>query len=203
MAVNFYTDINADAFVKEGGTSTQYLMADGSTTTSAGGSSPWTTDTNGITYTGAVGINTASQSGFKLVVGGKSRFYGETRVSANLDVDLDLDVLGDAFIGGDLSAGGEIQLNGNDILTEGGDILDVNDQSGANESLLQSNGSGGGVQWKTINAASFSAVTSVTTGEPSGSSTIINIVQISKTDYDTADGAGTLVAGTAYLIYAG
>lgn len=60
MAVNFYTDINADSFVKEGGTSSQYLMADGSTTTSSGGSSPWTTDTNGITYTaGGVGIGAA------------------------------------------------------------------------------------------------------------------------------------------------
>ena len=36
MAVNFYTAINAESFVKDGGTSTEYLMADGSTTTFAG-----------------------------------------------------------------------------------------------------------------------------------------------------------------------
>tara|TARA_R110002072_G_scaffold80173_2_gene184466 strand:- start:140 stop:955 length:816 start_codon:yes stop_codon:yes gene_type:complete len=36
MAVNFYTTINAESFVKDGGTSTEYLMADGSTTTFAG-----------------------------------------------------------------------------------------------------------------------------------------------------------------------
>jgi hypothetical protein len=45
-------------------------------------------------------------------------------------------------------------------------------------------------------------VTSVTTGEPFGSSTITNIVQISKTNYDNADQAGNLVTGTAYLIFA-
>ena len=36
MAVNFYTAINAQSFVKDGGTSTEYLMADGSTTTFVG-----------------------------------------------------------------------------------------------------------------------------------------------------------------------
>lgn len=36
MAVKFYTAINANSFVKDGGASTEYLMADGSTTTFAG-----------------------------------------------------------------------------------------------------------------------------------------------------------------------
>ena len=63
-------NVEADSFIKDGGTSSQYLMADGSTTTSAGGSSPWTTDTNGITYTaGNVGIGSASISQADLVVG--------------------------------------------------------------------------------------------------------------------------------------
>ncbi len=200
MAVNFYTDINAKSFVKAGGLSTQYLMADGSTTTSAGGSSPWTTDTNGITYTaGGVGIGRASEALFDLVVDGLSRFYNDVRVSANLDVDGDLNMLG-----------GDIDLNGNNLLMNDGDIemssgniYDNNDVAGTNSQILVSKGAGNGVRWQTITAGNLNAVTSVTTGEPSGSSTINNIVQISKTNYDAAETAGTLVTGTAYLIYAG
>ncbi len=198
MAVNFYTDINADSFVKEGGTSTQYLMADGSTTTSSGGSSPWTTDTNGITYTaGNVGIGMASVGTIDLAVDGFVRFYDELRVNGNTQIDAELSVLGDTSLSGDLS------LNGNDVLTEGGDIFDNTDSTGTTSQILVSKGAGNGVRWQTISASAIDAVTSVTTGEPSGSAAIINIVQISKSDYDTAEAAGNLVTGTAYLIYAG
>jgi len=88
MAVQFYTGINADSFVKTGGLSTQYLMADGSTTTSAGGSSPWTTDSNGITYTaGNVGIGTSSHSSADLHVGSNGMLCdGNAKVSGQLEI---------------------------------------------------------------------------------------------------------------------
>ena len=88
MAVQFYTGINADSFVKVGGTSTQYLMADGSVTTSSGGSSPWSTDTNGIAYTaGNVGIGTASipQADLKVGTGG-FMCEGNSKVSGNFEL---------------------------------------------------------------------------------------------------------------------
>ena len=197
MAANFYTGIVADSFTKEGGLSTQYLMADGSTTTSAGGSSPWTTDTNGITYTaGNVGIGMASVVGIDLAVDGFVRLYNELRVNDNTSLDGELSVLGSATLNADVS------MNGSDIYTDGGDIIDNNDTAGAVNSFLMSKGAGNGVRWIPVNAASFSAVTSLTTGEPTGSATITNIVKISKANYDAADTAGTLVVGTAYLIFA-
>ena len=89
MAVQFYTGINADSFVKTGGLSTQYLMADGSTTTSAGGSSPWTTDTNGITYTaGNVGIGTSSHSTADLQIGSNGMLCdGNAKVGGELEIN--------------------------------------------------------------------------------------------------------------------
>lgn len=85
-------DITADSFVKDGGTSSQYLMADGSVSTGGGGSSPWSTDTNGITYTaGNVGIGTASDNNVDLLVGsngiealGGMKVGGSTRLDGAL-----------------------------------------------------------------------------------------------------------------------
>jgi hypothetical protein len=192
MAANFYTGIVADSFTKEGGLSTQYLMADGSTTTSSGGSSPWTTDTYGITYTaGNVGIGMASGSTIDLVVAGTVRFYDELRVNGNVDMDGTLSVVGA------IEAGDELTMGGNDILTEGGGIKDNNSSAGTNNQILGSKGSGNGIRW-----VDFPGLISTITGEPTGSSTISNIVQISKANYDAADTAGTLVTGTAYLIFA-
>jgi len=192
MAANFYTGIVADSFTKEGGLSTQYLMADGSTSTGSGGSSPWTTDTNGITYTaGNVGIGMASVSTIDLAVDGNVRLYSDLRLNGNAQMDGDVDILGTTSLGGDLS------MNGEDILTEGGDIFDNNDGSGSANQILTSKGAGQGVRW-----LDFPGLVSSTTGEPTGSSTISNIVQISKANYDAADTAGTLVTGTAYLIFA-
>jgi hypothetical protein len=192
MAANFYTGIVADSFTKEGGLSTQYLMADGSTTTSSGGSSPWTTDTYGITYTaGNVGIGMASGSTIDLVVAGAVRFYDELRVNGNVDMDGTLSVVGA------IEAGDELTMGGNDILTEGGGIKDNNSSAGTNNQILGSKGSGNGIRW-----VDFPGLISTITGEPTGSSTISNIVQISKANYDAADTAGTLVTGTAYLIFA-
>lgn len=151
---------------------------------------------NDSRVTGRLGINMAPVSGIDLAVDGFVRFYDELRVNGNTQMDGELSVLNSTSLSGDLS------LNGNDILTEGGDILDNNDSAGAVNSLLSSKGTGNGVRWIPVTAATFGAVTSVTTGEPTGSSAIINIVQISKSNYDAADQAGTLVTGTAYLIFA-
>jgi len=105
-------------------------------------------------------------------------------------MDGELSVLDSTSLSGDLS------LNGNDILTEGGDILDNTDSAGAVNSLLSSKGTGNGVRWIPVTAATFGAVTSVTTGEPSGSDSLINIVSLTQAEYD----AGTPVATTLYII---
>jgi len=192
MAVNFYTGIVADSFTKEGGLSTQYLMADGSTSTGSGGSSPWTTDTNGITYTaGNVGIGMASEAALDLAVEGGVRFYDDLRVNGNTQIDGDLTMIGA------IEAGDELTMGGNDILTEGGDFYDNNSSAGTLDQILGSKGAGNGVRWIT-----FPGLVSTITGEPTGSASISNIVQISKANYDAADTAGTLVTGTAYLIFA-
>ena len=108
----------------------------------SGGSSPWTTDTNGITYTaGNVGIGMASVAGIDLAVDGLVRLYDGFRVNGNTQMDGELNVLGSTSLSGDLS------LNGNDVLTEGGDILDKNDSTGTSGQVLSSGGSGGGVDW--------------------------------------------------------
>ena len=151
---------------------------------------------NDSRITGEVGINMASVPNIDLAVDGFVRFYDDLRVNGNTHMDGQLTVLNSTSLSGDLS------LNGNDVLTEGGDILDNQDSAGAINSFLMSKGTGNGVRWITVNAASFNAVTSVTTGEPTGSSAIINIVQISKANYTAAETAGTLVTGTAYLIFA-
>lgn len=153
MAVNFYTDINADSFVKEGGTSAQYLMADGSVSTGSGGSSPWSTDTNGITYSaGNVGIGGASVSGFDLRVVGQSRFNDDIRCDGDVSV-----------AGGDLIVGNSLK--------------DTNSVAGTAGQILSSEGAGGGVEW--IDAG----VTSDTSEGGSGSVAIGNMVKISQSDY--------------------
>jgi len=141
------------------GTDGQVLTSTGSGIAweDASGSSPWSTDTNGITYTaGNVGIGTASQAALDLAVNGDARF------NSNLRLD--------------------------------GSFLDVNGATGTSGQVLSSEGAGGGVEW--IDAG----VTSTTTGEPTGSSTVTNIVQISQANYNSAVSAGTLVTGTVYLI---
>ena len=77
-AGTFVSDVNANAFVKTGGTSTQYLMADGSTSTL----------TNPVTGTGttnylpkwtsgsALGNSIVSESGSIITIAGSSRFTG-------------------------------------------------------------------------------------------------------------------------------
>lgn len=158
----------------------------------SGGSSPWTTDTNGITYTaGNVGIGMASVAGLDLVVDGFVRFYNEFRVNGNTQMDGELSVLLDTSLSGDLS------MNGNDIGTEGGDILDNTDSSGAVNSFLISKGAGNGVRWVPVTASSFDAVTSDISEGGSGSVVIGNMVKISQTDYTNL---GTKDADTLYFI---
>jgi len=179
----------------QSGTSGQVLSSTGTGTdwidAPSGGSSPWTTDTNGITYTaGNVGIGMASVAGIDLAVDGFVRLYDGFRVNGNTQMDGELSVLDSTSLSGDLS------LNGNDILTEGGDILDSTDSAGAVNSFLISKGTGNGIRWVPVTAATFDAVTSVTTGEPSGSDSLINIVSLTQAEYD----AGTPVATTLYII---
>ena len=132
----------------------------------SGGSSPWVTDTNGITYTaGNVGIGTASQASLDLAVNGAARF--------NSDVRFD----------------GDVQCAGGD-LTVANSLKDVNNATGTSGQILSSEGAGGGVEW--IDAG----VKSSTSGEPSGSDSVINIVSLTQAEYD----AGTPVATTLYII---
>ena len=132
----------------------------------SGGSSPWTTDTNGITYTaGGVGIGGASVSGFDLRVYGLSRFNSDVRFDGNVSC-----------------AGGDLELSNS--------LKDVNSATGTSGQVLSSEGAGGGVEW--IDAG----VKSTTTGEPSGSDSVINIVSLTQAEYD----AGTPVATTLYII---
>lgn len=132
----------------------------------SGGSSPWTTDTNGITYTaGNVGIGGASTSGEDLRVYGFARFNGDVRLDGEVSC-----------------AGGNLVVNNS--------LLDVNGVSGTSGQILSSEGSGGGVEW--IDAG----VKSSTSGEPSGSDSVINIVSLTQAEYD----AGTPVATTLYII---
>ena len=132
----------------------------------------------------------ASVAGIDLAVDGFVRLYDGFRVNGNTQMDGALSVLLSTSLSGDLT------LNGNDIYTDGGDILDNDDSAGALNSFLMSKGTGNGVRWIPVNAASFSAVTSVTTGEPSGSDSVINIVSLTQAEYD----AGTPVATTLYII---
>ena len=123
--VEITNNVTADSFIKDGGTSSQYLMADGSVSTSSGGSSPWVADTNGITYTaGNVGIGTASQSGEDLRVAGLARFNSSARFD------------------------GDVQCAGGDLIV--GNFLKDNSQGvGTSGQILSSKGAGitGGVEW--------------------------------------------------------
>ena len=132
----------------------------------SGGSSPWTTDTNGITYTaGNVGIGAASEASTDLRVGGFARFNGDVRFD------------------------GDVQCAGGDLIVNNS-LKDVNSATGTSGQILSSEGAGGGVEW--IDAG----VKSSTSGEPSGSDSVINIVSLTQAEYD----AGTPLATTLYII---
>ncbi len=133
----------------------------------------------------------APVTGIDLAVDGFVRFYDGLRVNGNTQMDGELSVLLDTSLSGDLS------LNGNDILTGGGDIKDNSNSPGLNNSFLISKGEGNGVRWVPVTAASFGAVTSDTTEGGSGSVVIGNMVKISQTDYGNL---GTKDADTLYFI---
>ena len=76
-----------------------------------------------------------------------------------------------------------------DVNGVSGTLKDVN-SAGTLGQILSSEGSGGGVEW--IDAG----VKSSTSGEPSGSDSVINIVSLTQAEYD----AGTPVATTLYII---
>ncbi len=146
---------------------------------------------NDSRVTGRLGINMAPVTGIDLAVDGFVRFYDELRVNGNTQMD------GELSVSLDTSLGGELSLNGNDILTEGGDIKDNTDSAGAVNSFLISKGTGNGVRWVPVTAATFDAVTSDTTEGGSGSVVIGNMVKISQTDYGNL---GTKDADTLYFI---
>ena len=123
----------------------------------SGGSSLWSTDTNGITYSGSVGVNIASSTLVDLRVG-TGGFRSEGIV---------------------YSAG---------TLTIGGDISASNGVGGVGQ-VLTSGGSGNGVSFR-------DNFNSDTTGEPTGSDVMVNIVSLTQAEYD----AGTPVSTTLYII---
>ena len=75
-------------------------------------------------------------------------------------------------------------------LTVANSLKDTNNATGTSGQILSSEGAGGGVEW--IDAG----VKSSTTGEPTGSDSIINIVSLTQAEYN----AGTPVATTLYII---
>ena len=129
---------------------------------------------------GNVGIGTGSPSA-KLEVNGGFRAGGGGGANSEFEVEGG----GDIITRAPLKCEDDIELNAG--------LADETGSPGSNNYILKSTGSA--VRWIT-----FPGVTSTTTGEPSGSSTVSNIVEIDQADYNTAAGNGTLVAGTVYLI---
>jgi hypothetical protein len=138
-------------------------------------------DSNDDSYfLGDVGIKISSPSA-TLEVNGSFRAGGSGGASSEFEVEG----------GGDIIARALLKCEDNIELDAG--LVDDQNSTGSNNYILKSTGSA--VRWIT-----FPGVTSTTTGEPSGSSTITNIVQIDLSDYNTAAGNGNLVTGTVYLI---
>ena len=138
-------------------------------------------DSNDDSYfLGDVGIKISSPSA-ALEVNGSFRTGGGGGASSEFEVEGGGDIIARA----PLKCEDDIELNAG--------LVDELGSPGSNNYILKSTGSA--VRWIT-----FPGVTSSTTGEPSGSATVSNIVQIDQADYNTASGNGTLVAGTVYLI---
>lgn len=133
-----------------------------------------------VNTAGNVGIGTTSPSA-KLEVNGGFRAGGGGGANSEFEVEGG----GDIITRAPLKCEDDIELNAG--------LADETGSPGSNNYILKSTGSA--VRWIT-----FPGVTSTTTGEPSGSSTVSNIVEIDQADYNTAAGNGTLVAGTVYLI---
>lgn len=137
-------------------------------------------DSNDDSYfLGSVGIGTTTPSA-KLEVNG-----GFMAGGGGSNSEFEVEGGGDIIARAPLKCEDDIELSAS--------LYDETGSPGSSNYILKSTGSS--VRWIT-----FPGVTSVTTGEPSGSATVSNIVQIDQTDYNTAAGNGTLVAGTVYLI---
>ena len=114
---------------------------------------------------------------------------GDVGIGAAPLANTDLRVGGLARFNGDVRFDGDVQCAGGDLIV-GNSLLDVNSATGTAGQILSSEGAGAGVEW--IDAG----VKSSTTGEPSGSDSVINIVSLTQAEYD----AGTPVATTLYII---
>jgi hypothetical protein len=117
------------------------------------------------------------------------RVSGEVGIGADPLANTDLRVGGLARFNGDVRFDGDVQIAGGD-LTVSNSLKDTNSATGTSGQILSSEGAGGGVEW--IDAG----VKSSTSGEPSGSDSVINIVSLTQAEYD----AGTPVATTLYII---
>jgi hypothetical protein len=177
MAIIYYDGLDVNGTVdltnltvsSSQGTDGQVLTSTGSGVAwedASGGSSPWVADTNGITYTA-----------------------GNVGIGTASQASLDLAVSGNARFNSDVRFDGAVECAGGDLLV-GNSLKDTNNATGTAGQILSSEGAGGGVEW--IDAG----VKSSTTGEPSGSDSVINIVSLTQAEYD----AGTPVATTLYII---
>ncbi len=106
------------------GTAAKYLAVDASGNVieadgTSGGSTPWTSDTYGITYTDNVGIGTSSTSYYKLYVNGATYLNGSTTVASTLGVNGAIVVSNGMFMSyqsdpGTPSTGGSIWASSSD-----------------------------------------------------------------------------------------
>lgn len=118
-----------------------------------------------------------------------ARFNGEVGIGAAPQANVDLRVGGFARFNGDVRFDADVQCVGGD-LTVSNSLKDTNNATGTSGQILSSEGAGGGVEW--IDAG----LKSSTSGEPSGSDSVINIVSLTQAEYDN----GTPVATTLYII---
>jgi len=101
------------------------------------------------------------------------RVSGEVGIGAAPLAGFDLRVGGLSRFNGDARFDGDVSCAGGDLILSNS-LKDVNSAAGTSGQILSSEGAGGGVEW--IDAG----VKSSTSGEPSGSDQVINMVSLSQ-----------------------